>query len=252
MKKPPKVRLDKLLVDRGLVSTRSRAQGLILAGRVLVDDAPVTKAGSPIRADAEIRLKGGDLRFVSRGGLKLEGALEAFGLDVTGRVAADLGASTGGFTDCLLQRGAARVYAIDVGYGQLAWKLRQDDRVVVLERTNARHLTAESLPEPMDLVVGDLSFISLDKVLDAITAITAPGADVVVLVKPQFEVGPERVEKGGVVRDPEAREAALAGVRAAVVAAGFEALADCVSPITGAKGGNVEFLLWARAGVRHS
>jgi len=247
MARTPKVRLDKLLVDRELVPSRARAQALILAGKVLVDDAPVTKAGTQVRTDVAVRLRGADLRFVSRGGLKLEGALESFGLDVTGRIAADLGASTGGFTDCLLQRGAARVHAVDVGYGQLAWKLRQDPRVVVLERTNARHLTPDSLGEPVDLVVGDLSFISLAKVLPAIAAISAPQADVVVLVKPQFEVGREQLAHGGVVRDEEARDGALTAVKAAAQAQAFTVLGDCVSPITGAKSGNVEFLLWVRA-----
>ncbi len=242
----PKVRLDKLLVDRGLVPSRARAQALILAGKVLVADTPVTKAGTQVRTDVEVRLRGTDMRFVSRGGVKLEGALETFGLDVTGRIAADLGASTGGFTDCLVQRGATRVYAIDVGYGQLAWRLRQDDRVTVLERTNARHLTAESLPEPVDLVVGDLSFISLEKVLPAITAIASPGADVVVLVKPQFEVGRAKLGRGGVVRDEGVRREALEDIKSAARLGGFEILGDCVSPIKGAKGGNVEFLLWAR------
>lgn len=247
MARTPKVRLDKLLVDRDLVPSRARAQSLILTGKVLVDDTPVTKAGTQVRTDVVVRLRGADLGFVSRGGVKLAGALETFGLDVTGRVAADLGASTGGFTDCLLQRGAARVHAVDVGYGQLAWKLRQDERVVVLERTNARHLTAESLGEALDLVVGDLSFISLEKVLPAIGAICGPGADVVVLVKPQFEVGREHLAHGGVVRDEAARDGALASVKAAAEAHGFDVLGDCVSSITGAKSGNVEFLLWVRA-----
>lgn len=244
MARIPKLRLDKLLVDRGLVETRSRAQALILAGKVLVDDAPVTKAGTQVRSDVDLRLRGDDHGFVSRGGIKLSGALDDFGLDVAGRVAADLGASTGGFTDCLLQRGAARVYAVDVGYGQLAWRLRQDARVVVLERTNARHLGPDSLPEPLDLVVGDLSFISLEKVLPAIAAIARPGADVVVLVKPQFEVGREQLGHGGVVRDAAARDGALQSVTAAAAAQGFQVRGDTVSGITGAKGGNVEFLLW--------
>ncbi len=247
MAKAPRVRLDKLLVDRDLVPSRARAQALIIAGKVLVEDTPVTKAGTQVRSDVEVRLRGAGLRFVSRGGLKLEGALETFNIDATGRVAADLGASTGGFTDCLLQRGAARVHAVDVGYGQLAWKLRQDERVIVLERTNARHLTAESLGEPVDLVVGDLSFISLEKVLPAVLAISAPGADGVVLVKPQFEVGREQVAHGGVVRDQAARDQALASVKLAAEAHGFTVLGDCVSSITGAKSGNVEFLLWMRA-----
>ncbi len=248
MKKAPRQRLDKLLVDRGLAPSRARAQALIMAGKVLVDDTPATKAGTQVRPSVAVRIRGQDLRYVSRGGLKLEGALDTFGLQVSGRIAADLGASTGGFTDCLLQRGAARVHAVDVGYGQLAWSLRQDDRVRVWERTNARHLTAESLGEPVDLVVGDLSFISLHKVLPAIAAIASPQADVVVLVKPQFGVGREKLGSGGVVRDEGAREDALAKVKAAAESQGFTVRGDCVSPITGAKGGNVEFLLWLGRG----
>jgi 23S rRNA (cytidine1920-2'-O)/16S rRNA (cytidine1409-2'-O)-methyltransferase len=245
----PKLRLDKLLVDRGLVSSRSRAQALILAGKVLVADTPVTKAGTQVRPDVDVRLRGTEQPFVSRGGIKLSGALDAFSLSVDDRVAADLGASTGGFTDCLLQRGAARVYAVDVGYGQLAWKLRQDPRVVVLERTNARHMTGDTLPELVDLVVGDLSFISLAKILPAIAAIARPGSDVVALVKPQFEVGRENLGSGGVVRDESARLAALQAVKTAALAQGFTLHGDCESPITGAKGGNVEYLLWARTPI---
>jgi len=238
--KRARLRLDKLLVERGLAPSRPRAQALILAGKVLVDDTPVTKAGSQVAVDASIRLKQQDHPYVSRGGLKLAHALDRFGVDPTGRVCADLGASTGGFTDCLLQRGAKRVYAIDVGYGQLAWKLRQDERVVVMERTNARHL--DGLPEPIEVVVGDLSFISLAKILPAVARI-APGARACLLVKPQFEVGRQAIGKAGLVKDPDARAAAVAEVLREAVALGFEALGEVESPITGAKSGNVEHLV---------
>lgn len=241
----PRERIDKLLVERGLAPSRQRARALLMAGLVLVDDTPVTKAGAKVPTDAPIRLKGRDHGYVSRGGVKLAGALDAFGVDPGGRVCADLGASTGGFTDCLLQRGAEKVYAVDVGYGQLAWKLRQDPRVVVLERTNVRHL--DGLPEPIDLVVGDLSFISLTRVLPAIAALCGPGAELVLLVKPQFEVGRGKLSKGGVVRDPALRAAAVEAVLAEAEAAGFTALGEMQSPITGARSGNVEHLVWLRA-----
>lgn len=215
-----------------------------MTGQVLVDDTPVTKAGTKLPEDANLRIKGEVMRYVSRGGLKLEKALKAFPVDPAGKVCADLGASTGGFTDCLLQNGAARVYAIDVGYGQLAWKLRQDERVVVMERTNAR--TLDSLPETIDVLVGDLSFISLSKVLPAVARI-APGADCLVLVKPQFEVGPAHVEKGGVVNSPEARDMACRSVQSSAEKLGFTSLGLEESPIKGAKSGNTEFLAWLKA-----
>ncbi len=245
MARPPKERIDKLLVDRGLAPSRQRAQALLMAGLVLVDDQPVSKAGARVPLDAELRLKGEDHGYVSRGGVKLAGALDAFGVDPEGLVCADLGASTGGFTDCLLQRGAAKVYAVDVGYGQLAWKLRQDPRVVVLERTNVRHL--EGLPEPAALVVGDLSFISLKLVLPAIARLCAPGAQLVLLVKPQFEVGREQVGRRGLVRDADARAAAVRAVLEEATAQGFEALGDVESPIKGQKSGNTEHLVWLRS-----
>lgn len=245
MARAKRVRLDRLLVDRGLVATRQRARAMVLAGQVLVDDFPVTKAGAQVRPDANLRLRVPDHPYVSRGGLKLAAALDAFGVDPAGAVCADLGASTGGFTDCLLQRGAARVYAVDVGYGQLAWKLRQDERVVVMERTNARHL--ESLPEAVSLLVGDLSFISLRLILPAIARLVIPGGDCVLLVKPQFEVGREHVGAGGRVRDPAARAAAIQRVGDDATAAGFQVAADVESPVPGAKAGNVEHLLHLRA-----
>ena len=239
-----KKRLDVLLVERGLAPSRQRAQAFILAGNVLVNDRPVTKAGTRLDEEVLLRVKGPDHAFVSRGGLKLEGAIEGFGVPIEGRVAADLGASTGGFTDCLLQRGASRVYAIDVGYGQLAWKIRQDERVVVMERTNARHL--QSLEEPVDLVVGDLSFISLRLILPAIARIATPRADCLLLVKPQFEAGKDAIAKGGRVEDAEVRAAAVQGVMEDADNLGFETLGHMLSPIQGAKAGNVEHLVHIR------
>jgi 23S rRNA (cytidine1920-2'-O)/16S rRNA (cytidine1409-2'-O)-methyltransferase len=237
-----RARLDRLVCDRGLVDSRQKAQGLIVAGRVLVNDQPVTKAGTQVATDADIRIKGDDIPYVSRGGFKLEAALDAYQISPEGLTCADFGASTGGFTDCLLQRGAARVYAVDVGYGQLDWKLRQDPRVEVLERTNARHL--QDLPEPIALLVGDLSFISLSLVLPAIARVCQPGATCVLLIKPQFEVGRDKVGKGGKVRDPVARQEAVDRVIAQATAAGFQHRGDMESPLPGARSGNVEHLLW--------
>lgn len=239
-------RLDVELVRRGLVETRQRAQQHIAAGNVLVDEGVCDKPATRVRAGQALRLRAEPLRYVSRGGLKLEAALDAWGIDPGGRICVDLGASTGGFTDCLLQRSAARVYAIDVGYGQLAWKLRQDPRVVVMERTNARHV--EGLPEVAELLVGDLSFISLRLVLPAARRLLGAGGQAVVLVKPQFEVGRADIGKGGLVRDPAARERALAEVAEAAEVAGFEVRGSMPSPVPGARAGNVEWLLWLSAG----
>jgi 23S rRNA (cytidine1920-2'-O)/16S rRNA (cytidine1409-2'-O)-methyltransferase len=236
-------RLDLELVRRGLAPTREKARAEIVSGNVLVDEKPVDKPGARVKPEQAIRLREAPLKYVSRGGLKLEAALDAFAIDVTGRVCADLGASTGGFTDCLLQRGAAKVYAIDVGYGQLAWKLRQDPRVVVMERTNVRHL--EAAPEPLDLVVGDLSFISLRLVIPALARLASP--ELVLLVKPQFEVGRADVGKGGLVRDPAARARALAEIEEAAREGGFTVVSAIDSPVPGAKAGNVESLLHLRA-----
>ena len=244
MTKIKRERVDKLVVERGLAPTRNRAQALILAGKVVVDDHVVTKAGTAVRLDSHLRLKGDDNPFVSRGGLKLQGALEHFSeLSVEGKVAMDVGASTGGFTDCLLQAGVSKVYAVDVGYGQLAWKLAQDPRVVVMDRCNIRNLTPDALNETVDLVVADCSFISLTKVLPALPPLLAECADLVALVKPQFEVGRERVGKGGIVRDEEARADALAAVEACGRSLNFEVRGSCDSPIAGREG-NREFLLW--------
>jgi len=236
-----KIRLDQLVIQRGLCGSRGKAQALIRAGQVLVDDRPMDKPGTQVGADAEVRIRGEVLPYVGRGGLKLEAALDAFEVDPTGRICADLGASTGGFTDCLLQRGAAKVFAVDVGYGQLAWSLRNDPRVVVMERTNARNLA--SLPHAPSLIVGDLSFISLTKILPAVCRLAAPGAEAVLLIKPQFEVGRDQVGKGGVVRDPAARTAAIAHVCAEARSLGATVHGTIPSPLPGAKKGNVEELL---------
>jgi 23S rRNA (cytidine1920-2'-O)/16S rRNA (cytidine1409-2'-O)-methyltransferase len=248
-----KTRLDRLLVDRELVESRTRAQALIMAGKVEVEGRRVDKPGTAVPDDARIEVKGPDHPFVSRGGLKLQGALQAFGegrqdeprLDVAGKVAMDVGASTGGFTDCLLQHGAARVHAVDVGYGQLAWKLASDPRVVVHDRQNIRKLETDAIGEAVELAVVDCSFIALAKVIPHLPRFLTPSADVVALVKPQFELDPERVGKGGIVRDEADRRAAVDAARAAADAAGFDVLDTCDSPITGREG-NVEYLLWLR------
>ena len=218
-----------------------------MTGDVLVGDRPITKPGAEVPADAEVRLRTADSPYVSRGGEKLAGALDAFGLEVRDLVAFDVGASTGGFTDCLLQRGARRVIALDVAYGQLAWKLRHDPRVVVIERTNARHLTPAMLPEAPDLAVVDVSFISLATVLPAIAGVLAPRGTVVALVKPQFEVGHGRVGKGGVVRDPARRAEAVAGVRTAAERLGFAVRGEAESVLSGPKGNREVFIWLARS-----
>jgi 23S rRNA (cytidine1920-2'-O)/16S rRNA (cytidine1409-2'-O)-methyltransferase len=226
----------------GLAESRSRAAALILAGKVLVDDTPVDKPGTRVRPESHVRVRGGERRFVSRGGEKLAGALADLGFDPRGRSALDLGASTGGFSDCLLQAGARRVAAVDVGYGQLAPGLREDPRVHVLERTNARQLSVESLPFAPDLVTIDVSFISVRQLLPRVAAI-APGADLLVLVKPQFEVGRERVGKGGVVRDDALRERAAADVTALAEELGYRRVGRADSRLPGPKG-NREIFLW--------
>ena len=242
-----KERLDKLLVERGLVQSRERASALILAGKVVVEDHAVDKVGTRIPIDADIRLKGGDIPYVSRGGLKLEKGLESFDISVAGRVAIDVGASTGGFTDCLLQRGAVQVYAVDVGYGQLAWTLREDPRVVNLERTNIRDLTADTLGAAPSLAVIDASFISLDKVLPATLPLLAPDGEVLALIKPQFEVGRGQVGKGGVVRDPVQHAEVVEKVRESAASLGCRVLGVVESPLLGPKG-NREFLIHLQKG----
>jgi 23S rRNA (cytidine1920-2'-O)/16S rRNA (cytidine1409-2'-O)-methyltransferase len=246
-----KLRLDKLLVDRGLAGSRERAQALILAGKVLVDDQKIEKAGAQVREEAGIRLLGEDLKYVSRGGLKLERALDYWQIDVTGKVCLDVGASTGGFTDCLLQRGAARVIAVDTGYGQMDFKLRQDSRVRLLEKTNARYLTEDAVAEKVGLIVVDVAFISATLVLPAAVNAGFPqgveqrrGRQVIVLVKPQFEAGREFVTKGGIVRDEAAQSASVEKVKACLLALQFSNTDVIESPILGAEG-NREFLLRA-------
>jgi len=234
-------RLDAALVRRGLAASLARAEAEIRAGNVLVDEVGLDKPGAKVAGSAAIRLRVAPAKYVSRGGLKLEAALDRLGVDPSGRACVDLGASTGGFTDCLLQRGAARVYAVDVGYGQLAWSLRQDPRVVVMERVNAR--TLEGLPEPVTLLVADLSFISLRTVLPVVRRLVSAGGEAVLLVKPQFEVGRERLGPGGLVRDDAAREEALAEVAATATAVGFTVRGAIESPVAGAKAGNREWLL---------
>lgn len=245
-----KVRLDKLLVDRGLAASRERAQALILAGKVLVNDQKLEKAGAQVAEESVVRLLGEDLRYVSRGGLKLERALDHWKIDVSGKVCLDVGASTGGFTDCLLQHGAARVIAVDTGYGQLDFKLRQDARVRLLEKTNARYLTSEAVGVKADLIVMDVSFISATLVLPAVVGAAFPespherrGRQIVVLVKPQFEAGREQVGKGGIVRDEQAQMAAVDRVRTALGKLGAAQTDVIESPILGAEG-NREFLLY--------
>ncbi len=240
-----KVRLDQLLVQRNLVESRERAQRLIMAGEVLVNDRVADKPGMQIADDVIIRIKE-PLPYVSRGGLKLAAALDRFPIPIAQQVCADVGASTGGFTDCLLQRGAARVYAIDVGYGQLDWKLRSDPRVVVMDRTNARYV--ESLPEPIDLSVIDASFISLRLILPAVLKWLRAQAQIVALIKPQFEAGRDRVGKGGVVRDPEIHADVLRSIGQVARELGCSPIDLIRSPIEG-PAGNVEFLIWLRPGA---
>lgn len=240
-----KQRLDKLMVERGLAPSREKAQALIMAGQVVVGDHAAVKAGQQVAAEVAIRIKGEQMPFVSRGGLKLAQGLEAFRIDPAGRIAIDVGASTGGFTDCLLQRGVQQVYAVDVGYGQLAWKLREDPRVVVLEKTNIRHLQPEQLEPLPDLAVIDASFISLSLVLPPTLALLQRPAEVVALIKPQFEVGKGAVGKGGIVRDPKLHDEVLATMKQLAKELGVELLGICDSPITGADG-NREFLMGLR------
>jgi len=239
-----RVRADQLLVARGLAESRTRAQALILAGSVFSGDKRVAKAGDLLAEDAELIVKGRDHPWVSRGGIKLDHGLNHFGFDVTGGVALDVGSSTGGFTDVLLSRGAAKVYAVDVGTNQLAWKLRSDPRVIVHEQTNARDLTSDIVPEPVDIVVCDASFIGLAKVLDAALDLARPGAILVALVKPQFEAGRDEVGKGGVVRDEAVRQRVCDEAADWVRSKGWKVHGVERSPITGPEG-NVEFLLGA-------
>ncbi len=238
-----KERLDVLLVKRGLVETREKAKTTLMAGLVLVDGQKIDKAGTMVKEDAELRLLGNALPYVSRGGLKLEKAMETFDISLEGKVAADIGASTGGFTDCALQRGATKVFAIDVGYGQLAWKLRSDPRVVNMERTNIRYVRPEDVGELIDFASIDVAFISLTKVLEPVKALLKAEGKVVALVKPQFEAGREKVGKKGVVRDPEAHRTVIREVTAYSREIGFFPAGLTFSPIKGPEG-NIEYLLY--------
>lgn len=240
----PKIRTDQLLVDRGLAESRTRAQALILAGLVFSGERKIDKAGHALPDDAPIEVRGRDHPWVSRGGIKLAHGLDAFGWDVTGAIAIDVGSSTGGFTDVMLTRGAVRVYAVDSGTNQLAWKLRQDPRVIVHEQTSARVLTAEHIPEPVDLIVCDASFISLAKVLERPISFATPTARLMALIKPQFEAGRDEVGKGGVVRDATVHARVCAEVRAWIEAQGWRVEGITESPIKGPEG-NVEFLIAA-------
>ena len=241
--KSKKVRLDKLLVDRALTPSRECARALIMAGKVWVDEVMRDKPGTLVWPHQSVRIKASSLtRYVSRGGLKLEKALAQFEITVQGQVCLDVGASTGGFSDCLLQHGARRVYALDVGYGQLAWRLRQDARVIVIERTNIRHMPPETIPEAVDLITIDVSFISLRLVVPATLPFLVPGGQVVALIKPQFEVGKQKVGKGGVVRDPALHRAVVESMVAFCSEMGLRCQDPVESPILGPKG-NKEFLL---------
>jgi len=240
-----KQRLDRLVANHSGVASRERAQRLIMAGRGRVAGDVVDKPGTMVAEDADVVVEKDARDYVSRGGSKLEGGLDTFSVDVTGRDVLDVGASTGGFTDCVLRRGARRVVAVDVGYGQFAWSLRQDSRVTLLERTNARHLVAGDLPFPPSLAVIDVSFISLRLILPAVAGVLVAGGEIVALVKPQFEVGRGQVGKGGVVRDPALHESAVRSVRQAALDLGLAVLGDCASPLLGPKG-NREFFIHAR------
>ena len=240
-----KERLDVLLVNCGMFESRAKAQAAVMAGQVLVNEQKIDKPGTPVAPEVTIRLLGNKLPYVSRGGLKLEKALQIFPISVDGKVVADIGASTGGFTDCALQNGAAKVYAIDVGYGQLAWKLRNDERVVNMERTNVRYLEADSLPEQVDAATIDVAFISLDKILPAVHKILKPEGFVVALIKPQFEAGKSHLSKHGIVRDSKVHKKVCDDISEFASTLGFERGEVISSPITGGDG-NTEYLIYLR------
>ena len=242
--KPQKIRLDRLLLERGLAESRQKAQALVLAGQVMVDEQKVEKCGMLVSTEAQLRLLGGALRYVSRAGLKLDAALDHFGVDPEGKTCLDIGASTGGFTDCLLQRGARKVIAVDAGTNQLDWKLRQDSRVKVMEKTNARYLGFDQIGVRVSLVTMDVSFISSTLILPALPPLLEEGADLLVLVKPQFEVGIGQVGKGGVVRDPRLHEEAVSKVARKIADLGFSEMGRVESVLPGAEG-NREFFLHA-------
>lgn len=238
-----KERIDKLILERGLAASRERARALIMEGKVTVNGRPVTKAGELVGGDAQIDIKGEDIPYVSRGGLKLEAALKHFAISVDGRTAMDVGSSTGGFTDVMLKQGARMVYCIDVGYGQLAWKLRQDQRVVLLERTNIRFLERERIPDAIDIATIDVSFISLNKVMPKVVEFLREKGEIVALIKPQFEVGKGEVGKGGIVTDAVKRQAAVDRVRGELESMGLQIRGIIESPILGQKG-NIEYLIY--------
>ena len=243
MAKATKKRLDQALVEKGLIRSRERAKAMIMAGKVLVNGMPADKPGTQVTADAQITVKTQDHPYVSRGGLKLEKALATFPVTPEGAICMDIGASTGGFTDCLLKAGAKKVYAVDVGYGQLDWSLRQDSRVKVIERTNIRHLDPEQVPEPMDMVVADTSFISLKTVIPAAEKFMAAQTVILALIKPQFEAGRENVGKGGVVKDPKVRGQVIEDIKAFFSGRGYQVNGVVTSPILGPKG-NEEYIIF--------
>ncbi len=240
-----KERLDKLMVERGLAASRERAKALIMGGKVLVEGVPAAKAGTMIPQDSAITLKEQDIPYVSRGGLKLEAALKKFSIDFKGKIAMDVGASTGGFTDCMLQHGAAKVYAVDVGYGQFDMKLRKDPRVVLFEKANIRHLEREKIRDDIDIAAVDVSFISLKTVIPCVMEFVRPGGEIVALIKPQFEVGKADVGKGGVVRDDNKRLEAVKSVEEKMKSLGFAVIGLMECPVKGPKG-NIEHLIYLR------
>ncbi len=245
-KKPAKVRLDTLLTDRGIVPSRKIAQSVIIAGKVIVGDKMIDKAGTKVSEDCTVKLKGVVTpEFVSRGGKKMQGALDAFSLDVNGLVALDAGASTGGFTDCLLKNGVQRIYAVDVGYGQLAYKLQVDERVIIIDKTNIRYLERDRIPEEVDLAVMDLSFISIKKVLKNVMNFVKSSGSVIALIKPQFEVGKENVGKGGIIKDPAEHDRVIEDIKKYCENNGLTVCGVVASPITGTKG-NKEFLIYLK------
>jgi 23S rRNA (cytidine1920-2'-O)/16S rRNA (cytidine1409-2'-O)-methyltransferase len=246
-----KIRLDQLVFEKGYAPSREKARALIMSGCVFLDGQRADKPGQQVSPDADPEVRSHELPFVSRGGYKLDKAIRVFGIDPTGKTCIDCGASTGGFTDVLLQHGAAKVYAVDVGYGQLAWKLREDPRVICLERTNLRYVTEEQIPEKLDLAVCDVSFISLRLVMPAVAKLLKPGAEIMCLIKPQFEAGRELVGKKGVVRDSAVHEQVIRGILDFMPTIGFSVCALDYSPITGPEG-NIEFLLYMKKTLQDS
>jgi 23S rRNA (cytidine1920-2'-O)/16S rRNA (cytidine1409-2'-O)-methyltransferase len=249
--KNPRVRLDRLLVERGISPTRERARALILSGIVIVEENRIDKAGTLVSRNAEIRIKGDDNPYVSRGGLKLKGALTEFGIEVAGFVALDVGASTGGFTDCLLQEGARKVYAVDVGYGQLAWKLRKDNRVIVFEKTNIRYFSGDGIDDKINIATIDTSFISLKLVIPAVLKLIKNDAIILALIKPQFEVGRGEVGKKGVVKDPDMQKRVVDEIAEFCEGSKLKVMGTCTSPILG-PAGNREFFIYVKKQVPSS